>query len=128
MKYILYKRVDEIYKKSNSIYHNSILLKIGYAIFYYEKIGRQGKAYIELKKISENKTLSFIEEFYIYRMIKHIEDKGLEVGIDDSGLSYKYQTNNFINMIKDISIKYILFFTMLIKKNEYEDFSHLINL
>ena len=128
LKYILYKRVDEIYKKSNSIYHNSILLKIGYAIFYYEKIGRQGKAYIELKKISENKTLSFIEEFYIFRMIKHIEDKGLEVGIDDSGLSYKYQTNNFINMIKDISIKYILFWTMLIKTNEDEDFSHLNNL
>ena len=128
LKHILFKRVDEIYKKSNSIYHNSILLKIGYAIFYYEKIGRQGKAYIELKKISKNKTLSFIEEFYIYRMIKHIEDKGLEVGIDETGLSYKYQTNNFINMIKDISIKYVLFWTMLIKTNEDEDFSHLNDL
>ena len=61
-------------------------------------------------------------------MIKHIEDKGLEVGIDDSGLSYKYQTNNFINMIKDISIKYVLFWTMLIKTNEDEDFSHLNDL
>ena len=128
LKYILYKRVDEIYKKSNNIYHNSILLKVGYAIFYYEKIGRQGKAYIELKKISKDKNLSFVEEFYIYRMLKHIEDKGLEVGIDDSGLSYKFQTNNFINMIKDISIKYNMFWTMLIKTNEDEDFTHLNDL
>ena len=128
LKYILFKRVDEIYKKSNNIYHNSILLKVGYAIFYYEKIGRQGKAYIELKKISKDKNLSFVEEFFIYRMLKHIEDKGLEVGIDDSGLSYKFQTNNFINMIKDISIKYNLFWTMLIKTNEDEDFTHLNDL
>ena len=58
----------------------SVILKVTYAIFQIEKLGRYNKGYINLSNVSTNKNLPFAQDFLVYRLKRRLEDKGRKRG------------------------------------------------
>jgi hypothetical protein len=119
--YYLFQQVDLIFRDSINLFRESIILKVTYAIFQIEKLGRYNKGYINLSNISTNKNLSFSQDFLIYRLKRRLEDKGIEDGIDKSNLSFRYQCNQLISMISKISMIYSYFWNLLLTSSDFDD-------
>ena len=119
--YYLFQQVDLIFRDSINLFRESIILKVTYAIFQIEKLGRYNKGYINLSNISTNKNLSFSQDFLIYRLKRRLEDKGIEDGIDKSNLSFRYQCNQLISMISKISMIYSYFWNLLLTSSDIDD-------
>ena len=61
------------------------------------------------------------EEYFIFRIMKKIEDKAIEDGFDKTNISYKYQTNMLINLISKITLYYNSFWNLLLNSSEGEN-------
>ena len=127
IEFYLYQHIDDLFKEAINFYQDSILLLVSYSIFQLEKLERFNKAYLNLCKISERKNLTLEQDFYIYRIKRRIEEKGLEDGTDNTNLSFKFQCNLLINMISEVATIYSYFWNLLLNSNEYEDINKLNN-
>ncbi len=119
--YYLFQQVDLLFRESLNYFRDSVILKVTYAIFQIEKLGRYNKGYINLIKATEIPNLTFAQDFLIYRIKRRLEDKGIEDGVDKSNLSFRYQCNQLISMISKISIAYTYFWNLLLTSSDYED-------
>ena len=70
--------IDLLFKKSLKIFRSSVLLNVLYALFQNEKLKKYNIAYINLELIMNNYNLELGQEFYIYRLKKKMEEKGIE--------------------------------------------------
>ncbi len=119
--YYLFQQVDLLFRDSINIFRESVILKVTYAIFQIEKLGRYNKGYINLSNVSTNKNLPFAQDFLVYRLKRRLEDKGIEDGIDKSNLSFRYQCNQLISMISKISMIYSYFWNLLLTSTDFDD-------
>ena len=119
--YYLFQQVDLLFRESLNYFRDSVILKVTYAIFQIEILGRYNKGYINLIKATEIPNLTFAQDFLIYRIKRRLEDKGIEDGVDKSNLSFRYQSNQLISMISKISIAYTYFWNLLLTSSDYED-------
>ena len=119
--YYLFQQVDLLFRESLNYFRDSVILKVTYAIFQIEILGRYNKGYINLIKATEIPNLTFAQDFLIYRIKRRLEDKGIEDGVDKSNLSFRYQCNQLISMISKISIAYTYFWNLLLTSSDYED-------
>ena len=120
--YYLLQQVDILFRESINIFRESVILKVAYALFQIEKLGRHNKGYINLSNVSStNINLSFAQDFLIYRLKRRLEDKGIEDGIDKSNLSFRYQCNQLISMISKISMIYSYFWNLLLTSSDFDD-------
>ena len=125
IEFYLYQHIDELFKEAINFYQDSVLLLVSYSIFQLEKLERFNKAYLNLCKISEKKNLTLDQDFYIYRIKRRIEEKGLEDGTDNTNLSFKFQCNLLINMISEVATIHSYFWNLLLNSNEFEDINKL---
>ena len=123
--YYLYEQVDLLFREYISFFRESMILKVTYALFQIEKLGRYNKGYINLVSVSEMEKLSFSQDFLVYRLKRRLEDKGIEDGVDKSNLSFRYQCNQLIAMISKVSTIYSYFWNLLLSSSDYEDISKL---
>ena len=128
MDFILYQHIDELYKQSLNIFKASPILLVNYAVFQMEKLHKYQKSYKTLLKATEIHNLSFSEEFFIYRIKRNLEERGIEMGIEQTHISFAYQTKEILTLIKKIATFYSQFWTLLLNKNESIDINHLKNL
>ena len=126
--YLLYQHIDFLFKESLNIYKDSPVLLVNYAIFQIEKLKKYQKSYNTLIKASELSRLSFTEEFCIYRIKRNLEERGIEMGVEETHISYAFQTKQILCLIQEISQLYTQFWNILLNKNERIDVNHLKDL
>ncbi len=96
LEFYFYQYLEGVYKDSLKIFRDCPLLLVNYSIFQLEKMHRYHKAYIILLKCLNLSNLNYSEEFFIYRIKRNLEEKGTELGKDQSYISYIYQINNIL--------------------------------
>ena len=121
LKYKIFEYLDILFKKSINNHRDSVLLLANYGIFQLEKLEKYNLAYLTLNKAYKNKYITMIEEYFIFRIMKKIEDKAIEDGFDKTNISYKYQTNMLINLISKITLNYNHFWNLLLNSSEGEN-------
>ena len=124
IEYYILLDIENLYKNSINIFRNSVLLNLSYSIFEYEKLKKYNKSYINLLKIS-NLNLNLSQEFFIYRIKRKLQEKGIFEGIDLTNLSFKFQCNKLISMIYDLCLNFIDFWNLVLSCTEYSEFQRL---
>ena len=128
IEYLLYQHVDLLYKESLITFKDSPVLLVNYALFQIEKLKKYQKSYTTLIKATEIPGLNFSEEFFIYRIKRNLEERGIEMGVEETHISYAFQTKQLLCLIQEISQLYSQFWTVLLNKNERIDTNHLKDL
>ena len=125
--YYVLQHLEKLYKTWLNYYRNSIILQISYALFQIEKQNRYNKSYLLFSKLIEenDKNLKLFQQYFIYRIKRNLEEKGIEENIDKTSLSYKYQSNKLINMIHDICENYLYFWSLLLSSEDFKDLEKL---
>ena len=123
--YYLFQQVDILFRDAINFFRDSIILKVTYALFQIDKLGRYNKGYINLINVCQLKNLSFSQDFLVYRIKRRLEEKGIEDGVDKSNLSFRYQCNQLISMISKISTIYSYFWNLLLTSLDIEDITKL---
>ena len=113
--------IDLLFKKSLKIFRNSVLLNVSYALFQNEKLKKYNIAYINLELILNNYNLELGQEFYIYRLKKKMEEKGIENENDKTNISFKYHSNLIINYFNDLMLFYNYFWDLVINSSGLEN-------
>ena len=126
--FILYQHIDELYKNALNSFKNSPILYVNYAVFQMEKLHKYQKSYKTLLKSTELHNLSFSEEFFIYRIKRNLEERGIEMGIEQTHISFAYQTKEILSLIQKIASHYTQFWSLLLNKNESMDINQLKSL
>ena len=121
LKFKIYDYLDLLFKKAINNHRDSVLLVANYGIFQLEKFEKYNLAYLTLNRASKNKYITMTEEYFIFRIMKKIEDKAIEDGFDKTNISYKYQTNMLINLISKITLYYNSFWNLLLNSSEGEN-------
>ena len=124
IEYYILLDIENLYKNSINIFRNSVLLNISYSIFEYEKLKKYNKSYINLLKIS-NLNLNLSQEFFIYRIKRKLQEKGIFEGVDLTNLSFKFQCNKLISMIYDLCLYFLDFWNLVLSCTEYSEFQRL---
>ena len=130
IKNFLLKYIEHIFKKAISENVNSILLRAQYAHFLKNNLNKYNTAYIEIYSLYEEMenndiSFSFCQQFYIYRVKKHLEEKCLECGTDKNQISIKFQINYFMKLISQVSRMYYEFWSLLLYSKQYQDVKRL---
>ena len=128
MDFILYQHIDDIYKQSLNKFKASPILLVNYAVFQMEKLHKYQKSYKTLLKATEIHNLNYSEEFFIYRIKRNIEEKGIEMGIEQTHISFAYQTKEILTLIQKIASLYSQFWGLLLNKNDSMDINNLKDL
>ena len=123
--YYLFQQVDILFRDALNFFRDSVILKVTYALFQIDKLGRYNKGYINLISVSQMKNLSFSQDFLVYRIKRRLEEKGIEDGVDKSNISFRYQCNQLISMISKISTIYSYFWNLLLTSSDLEDITKL---
>ena len=123
--YYLFQQVDILFREAINFFRDSVILKVTYALFQIEKLGRYNKGYINLINVCQIRNLSFSQDFLVYRIKRRLEEKGIEDGVDKSNLSFRYQCNQLISMISKISTIYSYFWNLLVTSSDLEDITKL---
>ena len=123
--YYLFQQVDLLFREYINYFRESVILKVTYAIFQIEKLGRYNKGYLNLITVSEMTNLSFSQDFLVYRIKRRLEDKGIEDGVDKTNLSFRYQCNQLISLISKVSTIFSYFWNLLLTSSDFEDISKL---
>ena len=126
--FLLYQHIDDLYKDALNIFKNSPILLVNYAIFQMEKLHKYQKCYRTLKKAVELHNLNFSEEFFIYRIKRNLEERGVEMGIEQAHISFAFQTKEILFQIQKIATYYSQFWTLLLNKSESMDINQLKDL
>ena len=124
IEYYILLDIENLYKNSINIFRNSVLLNLSYSIFEYEKLKKYNKSYINLLKIS-NLNLNLSQEFFIYRIKRKLQEKGIFEGVDLTNLSFKFQCNKLISMIYDLCLYFLDFWNLVLSCTEYSEFQRL---
>ena len=123
LKCIVYKYIEKTYKSMINKYENSVLLKIGYALFLCKTLKKVDKAYIILYDLfhvnCEDLTLS--QSYYTFIIIKYLQNLSTTNYDDKSNISIRYQGNMIINLISQISEIYYKFWVLLYNSKEHQD-------
>ena len=98
--------IEDLYKDALKIFRDSPLLLVNYAIFQLEKMHRYNKAYRILLKCLFLLDLNYSQEFFIYRIKRNLEEKGVDLGKEQSNISYTYQINNLLTLVSQVSYSY----------------------
>jgi hypothetical protein len=93
-----------------------------------EKLHKYQKSYKTLLKATEIHNLNYSEEFFIYRIKRNIEEKGIEMGIEQTHISFAYQTKEILTLIQKIASLYSQFWGLLLNKNDSMDINNLKDL
>ena len=125
IEYLLYQHIDLLFKDSLNIFKNSPILLVNYAVFQIEKLKKFQKSYRTLIKAAELTGLSYSKEFFIYRLKRNLEEKGIKMGIEQTHISYAFQTKQILCLIQKISQYYFQFWNNLLNKNDIVDINHL---
>ena len=128
IEFLLYQHVDLLFKDSLNIFKNSPILLVNYAVFQIEKLKKYQKSYRTLIRATELTGLSFPEEFFIYTLKRNLEEKGIKNGIEQTHISYAFQTKQILYLIQKISQYYCQFWNILLNKNDIVDINHLKDL
>ena len=128
IEFLLYQHVDLLFKDSLNTFKNSPILLVNYAVFQIEKLKKYQKSYRTLIKATELTGLSFSEEFFIYTLKRNLEEKGIKMGIEQTHISYAFQTKQILYLIQNISQYYCQFWNILLNKNDIVDINHLKDL
>ena len=123
--YYLFQQVDILFRDALNFFRDSVILKVTYALFQIDKLGRYNKGYLNLISVSQMKNLSFSQDFLVYRIKRRLEEKGIEDGVDKSNISFRYQCNQLISMISKISTIYSYFWNLLLTSSDLEDITKL---
>ncbi len=123
--YYFYQYIEGLYKDALKTFRDSPLLLVNYAIFQLEKMHRYHKAYIILLKCMGLSNINFSEEFFIYRIKRNLEEKGVELGKEQSYISYTYQINNMLSLISEVSYSYSQLYGILLNNTKIMDIHHL---
>ena len=126
--FILYQHIDDLYKDALNMFKTSAILLVNYAIFQMEKLQKFQKCYKTLQKALELHNLSFSEEFFIYRIKRNLEERGIDMGFQQSHISFAFQTKEIFFLIQKISTNYSQFWTLLLNKNESMNINQLKDL
>ena len=125
LEFYFYQYLEGVYKDSLKIFRDCPLLLVNYSIFQLEKMHRYHKAYIILLKCLNLSNLNYSEEFFIYRIKRNLEEKGTELGKDQSYISYIYQINNILSLISEVSFSYSQLYGILLNNTKLMDINHL---
>jgi len=125
LEFYFYQYLEEVYKDSLKMFKDCPLLLVNYAIFQLEKMHRYHKAYIILLKCLNLTNLNYSEEFFIYRIKRNLEEKGTQLGKDQSYISYIYQINNILSLISEVSFSYSQLYGILLNNTKLMDINHL---
>ena len=124
--FLIMKYFDETFKYFLNRFPESIILKIFYSIFLGDYLNRFDKSYIILSQLfTSSLNLTPSQEFFAYRLMRKIEEKSFEYGIDKTKVSLKYQCNKLIDLISNVSIIYIKFWNLILNSSENEDINKL---
>ena len=110
------------------MFKTSAILLVNYAIFQMEKLQKFQKCYKTLQKALELHNLSFSEEFFIYRIKRNLEERGIDMGFQQSHISFAFQTKEILFLIQKIATNYSQFWTLLLNKNESMNINQLKDL
>ena len=116
----VYQYIESIFKDALKIFRDSPLLLVNYSIFQLEKMHRYHKAYIILLKCINLPNLKFSQQFFIYRIKRSLEEKGGELGQEQSYISYSYQINNMISLISEVSFSYTQLYGILLNNTKMD--------
>ena len=119
-----YLYIENIFKRLINRFPNSVRLICFYSLFLLEKLQRPSKSYIILCNLfySNDNNLSNSQMFFIYILIKNIEDNYLNKNINNyKELSVKLQINYFINLLSKVCKKYIIFWNLLLDSESKKD-------
>ena len=116
----IYQYIEGLFKEALKIFRDSPLLLVNYSIFQLEKMHRYHKAYIILLKCINLPNLNFSEEFFIYRIKRSLEEKGGELGKEQSYISYSYQINNMASLISEVSFSYTQLYGILLNNTKMD--------
>ena len=122
---LILNHIDNLFHQALNYYKTSLLLTITYAIFQFKKLEQYYKSYMTFEKSLKIDSLSFSQEFFIYRIKRKIEERIFEEGKDSTNISLKFQSNLIIKMISDVSIIYNEFWNELLLNKENEDIQKL---
>ena len=122
---LILNHIDNLFHQSLNYYKNSLLLTITYAIFQFNKLEQYYKSYMTLTNALKINSLTFSQEFFIYRIKRKIEERIFEEGKDKTNISIKFQSNLIIKMISDVTIIYNEFWNELLICRENEDIQKL---
>ena len=125
LEFYFYQYLEGVYKDTLKIFRDCPLLLVNYAIFQLEKMHRYHKSYIILLKCLSLSNLNYSEEFFIYRIKRNLEEKGTELGKDQSYISYIYQINNILSLISEVSFSYSQLYGILLNNTKLMDINHL---
>ena len=123
-----YLYIEDIFKRLINRFPNSIIIICFYSLFLLEKLQRPSKSYIILCNLfySNNNNLSNSQNYFIYILIKKIEDNYLNKNTNSyKEISLKLQINYFINLLSKICKKYIIFWNLLLDSESKKDINNL---
>ncbi len=126
--FYFYLYIEDIFKRLINRFPNSIIIICFYSLFLLEKLQRPSKSYIILCNLfySNNNNLSNSQNYFIYILIKKIEDNYLNKNTNSyKEISLKLQINYFINLISKICKKYIIFWNLLLDSESKKDINNL---
>ena len=124
--FLILKYFDSTFKYFLNRFPQSVILKITYSIFLGDYLKRFDKSYIILSELfSYSFNLNFSQEFFVYRLMRKIEEKSFDYGFDETKISLKYQCNKLIDLISNVSIIYIKFWNLILNSSENEDINKL---
>ena len=120
---LVYKYIEQTYKSMINKYENSVILKIGYAIFLSNVLKKVDKSYIILKELVNNNynDLTLSQSYYIYIITKHLQNLSFENSSDKSNITLRYEGNQLINLISQVSEIYYQFWTLLLNSKENQN-------
>ena len=117
--------IEDLYKDALKIFRDSPLLLVNYAIFQLEKMHRYNKAYRILLKCLFLPDLNYSQEFFIYRIKRNLEEKGVDLGKEQSNISYTYQINNLLTLVSQVSYSYSQLYNILLNNSKIMDINNL---
>ena len=120
---LVYKYIEQTFKSMINKYENSIILKIGYAIFLMNVLKKIDKAYIILHELFYNNCsdLTISQSYYIYIITNHLQNLSFENASDKSNITLRYKGNQLINLIAQVSEIYYNFWTLLLNSKENQN-------
>ena len=127
--FLVMRYFDETYKYFLNRFPQSVLLRISYSIFQANNLNRFDKSYIILYELlSCSYSLNPSQEFFVYRLMRKIEEKSFNHGKDKLKVSLKFQCNKLIDLISKVSIIYIRFWRFILNSSKNQDINNLSEL
>ena len=130
LQYYIYQFIEKTYREGINKYENSIILKVAYSTFLYKVLKKYNKAYIILYDLINDYSINLnqSQQFYIFGVIKKLQNSSFENGNDKTNLSLKYQCNRLINLISQVSEFYFNFWNSLLNSQQHQDINILRSL